>query len=118
MKSFSKGSNDAMSGQWYCFMTAIRVMSTPLFRVLGYQAPAEQVLSDIFIEIWRSPKRFVQFASNYSGWMAMVARNLAMASLLHTPASDLHFASSSTWSGVSHAKKRARRSTSCLMTGG
>jgi hypothetical protein len=51
-------------------------------------ALAEQILSDIFLEIWRTPDRFLQIAGSFSPSIAMLARNRAVGLLLHKPAPD------------------------------
>ena len=43
-------------------------------RVLQNSALAEQVLSDIFIEVWRGPRRFLQIKDTFRASMAMLAR--------------------------------------------
>jgi DNA-directed RNA polymerase specialized sigma24 family protein len=66
------------------------VYSTAL-RVLNDPALAEQILSDIFLEIWRRPKRYLQITGSLSLWMVIVARNRAVAMLLHEPVSKSDF---------------------------
>ena len=61
-------------------------------RVLGDSALAEQVLLDIFLEIWRSPSRFMKIMGNLSFSLVMIARSRALATLLDKPTSDLDFA--------------------------
>jgi DNA-directed RNA polymerase specialized sigma24 family protein len=60
-------------------------------RVLGDPAPAEQVLTDIFLGIWRDPKCLMQAGGRLAPSMAIIARNRAVAMLLHKPAPDLDF---------------------------
>jgi len=69
------------------------VVYSVAFRVLGDSALAEQILSDIFLEIWRSPKRFMQSADGRSPSLAMIARHRAVEMLLHKPVSELDFPS-------------------------
>jgi DNA-directed RNA polymerase specialized sigma24 family protein len=57
-------------------------------RVLQNSALAEQVLSDIFIEVWRGPRRFLQIKDTFRASMAMLARNRAVALLLHMPPTE------------------------------
>ena len=64
------------------------VVYSVALRVLRDPALAEQVLSDIFIEVWRSPKRFMQITGKLSPSLAMIARNRAVAMLLHKPLPD------------------------------
>ena len=58
-------------------------------RVLRDPGLAEQVLSDLFTEIWRTPKRFMEITGSLSPSMAMIARNRAVELLLHKPPSAL-----------------------------
>lgn len=61
-------------------------------RVLRDPALAEQVLSDIFVEIWRSPGRFERIGDGFACQLVVIARNRAVALLLHRPAPELDFA--------------------------
>jgi DNA-directed RNA polymerase specialized sigma24 family protein len=58
-------------------------------RVLREPGLAEQVLSDIFTEIWHSPKRFMGITGGLCPAMAIIARNRAVERLLQKPPSDL-----------------------------
>jgi RNA polymerase sigma-70 factor (ECF subfamily) len=69
------------------------VVYSMAFRVLGDATRAEQILSGIFLEIWRSPERFMQSADKLSPSLAMIARHRAVEMLLDKPASELDFAS-------------------------
>lgn len=55
-------------------------------RVLGDPALAEQILLDLFLQIWRRPKLFLRSANSFSFSLLMTARNLAIAMLLQKPA--------------------------------
>ena len=66
------------------YSVALRVLRDPVL--------AEQVLLDIFVEIWRTPKRFMQIMGGLSFSLAMIARNRAVAMLSHKSVSDLDFA--------------------------
>src|ERR1700689_3107604 len=48
------------------------------FRVLHDPALAEQILSDIFLDVWRSPKRFMKHQGSLCLAMAIIARNRAI----------------------------------------
>jgi RNA polymerase sigma factor (sigma-70 family) len=71
--------------------------------VLHDPALAEPILSDTFLEIWRSPERFAQQTGSLSLYLAIIARNRAFEMLLHKPASDIDLASSY---GVSNLRGR------------
>ena len=44
-------------------------------RVLRDPAAAEDVLQEIFMQIWRNPTGFVAARGSLGGWLAVVARN-------------------------------------------
>jgi hypothetical protein len=50
---------------------------------------AEEVLSDIFIEVWRRPSCFIRVKGNLFLSLVMIARNRAVAMLHHKPARDI-----------------------------
>jgi RNA polymerase sigma factor (sigma-70 family) len=80
-------------------------------RVLHDPALAEQILSDIFLEIWRSPKRLAQQTASLSLVLAIIARNRATEMLRNKPASDIDFASPC---GVSnHLERNMTREAAC-----
>jgi DNA-directed RNA polymerase specialized sigma24 family protein len=66
-----------------------RVVYSIALRVLSDPVPAEQILSDIFLDVWRTPTRFMQCAGNLSASMALMAGNRALAMRLHQSSSDL-----------------------------
>lgn len=70
-----------------------RVVYSVALQVLSDSPLAEQVVSDIFIEIWRSPRCFFEFTGSLSYSLAMIARNRAVAVANHQPAPDIAFAS-------------------------
>jgi RNA polymerase sigma-70 factor (ECF subfamily) len=72
-------------------------------RVLQDSALAEQILSDIFLEIWRSPERFAQQTGSLSLSLAIIARNRTFEVLGHKPGSVVDLASSC---GISKDRER------------
>lgn len=60
-------------------------------RLLRDPARAEQVLSDIFLEIWLRPEKFMQMTKSLPLSLAMIARNRSVRMRLSKPASDLDF---------------------------
>lgn len=48
-------------------------------RVATATALAEQVLADVFLQIWRTPDRFLPLAANLSAALIFIARNRAVA---------------------------------------
>jgi RNA polymerase sigma-70 factor, ECF subfamily len=47
-------------------------------RVLGDTAAAEDVLQDIFMQLWRNPAAFDSSRGNIAAWLAVVARHRAI----------------------------------------
>lgn len=70
-------------------------------RVLRDPAPAERVLSEIFLGIWREPHRWLQIPSSLSFPMVMMARNRALTILLRKPVADPDF-SAPHWAANHH----------------
>jgi RNA polymerase sigma-70 factor (ECF subfamily) len=47
-------------------------------RVLRNPSAAEDVLHDIFLQLWRSPEKFDSARGNCASWLAVIARNRAI----------------------------------------
>lgn len=65
-----------------------RVVYSVALRVLRDPAAAEDVLQDIFMQIWRKPESFVSTRGSLGGWLAVVARNRSIDSLRRRKPSD------------------------------
>lgn len=50
-------------------------------RVLGDTAAAEDILQEVFVQLWRSPDAFDASRGSLPGWLAVIARNRAIDSL-------------------------------------
>src|SRR5215467_1673528 len=50
-------------------------------RVLGNTAAAEDVLQEVFMQLWRSPEMFDASRGSLPGWLAVITRNRAIDSL-------------------------------------
>ncbi len=50
-------------------------------RVLGNTAAAEDVLQEVFMQLWRSPEVFDASRGSLPGWLAVITRNRAIDSL-------------------------------------
>jgi len=50
-------------------------------RVLGDTAGAEDILQDVFMQLWRSPEVFDASRGSLPGWLAVITRNRAIDSL-------------------------------------
>ena len=52
-----------------------RVVYSVALRVTGDPASAEDVLQEIFMQIWRDPSAFMALRGGLGGWLAVVSRN-------------------------------------------
>ena len=52
-----------------------KVVYSVALRVLRDPAAAEDVLQEVFMQIWRSPDGFVASRGSLGGWLAVVSRN-------------------------------------------
>jgi RNA polymerase sigma-70 factor (ECF subfamily) len=57
-------------------------------RVLKDQPAAEDVMQQIFFEVWESPRNFVAGRGSLAGWLAVVSRNRAVDVLRRRKPSD------------------------------
>lgn len=71
----SRGDDQAMA-QLYDRYGAV-VYSAAL-RVLGDGAAAEDVLQDVFVQLWRNPQRFDAKRGSMAAWLAVIARHRAI----------------------------------------
>jgi RNA polymerase sigma-70 factor, ECF subfamily len=59
-------------------------------RVLGDTAAAEDILQDVFMQLWRTPDAFDATRGSFSGWLAVIARNRAIDAMRkRRPESDI-----------------------------
>ena len=59
-------------------------------RVLGDAGAAEDILQEVFLQLWRSPDLFDATRGSLPGWLAVIARNRAIDSLRkRRPESDI-----------------------------
>jgi RNA polymerase sigma-70 factor (ECF subfamily) len=58
-----------------------KVVYSVALRVLRDPAAAEDVLQEIFMQIWRSPDSFVATRGSLGGWLAVVSRNRSIDAL-------------------------------------
>jgi RNA polymerase sigma-70 factor (ECF subfamily) len=58
-----------------------KVVYSVALRVLRDPAAAEDVLQDIFMQIWRKPDSFVSTRGSLAGWLAVISRNRSIDSL-------------------------------------
>jgi RNA polymerase sigma-70 factor, ECF subfamily len=63
------------------------MLSSVLNRILGDSQAAEEILQDVFFQLWRAPERFDATRGSLPGWLAVIARNRAISQLRrHNPA--------------------------------
>jgi RNA polymerase sigma-70 factor (ECF subfamily) len=58
-----------------------KIVYSVSLRVLRDTASAEDVMQEIFMQIWRSPNSFVATKGSLGGWLAVVARNRSIDTL-------------------------------------
>jgi RNA polymerase sigma-70 factor, ECF subfamily len=58
-----------------------KVVYSVALRVLRDPASAEDVLQEVFMQIWRNPNGFVATRGSLGGWLAVVARNRSIDAL-------------------------------------
>ncbi len=58
-----------------------RVVYSVSLRVLRDSAAAEDVLQEVFMQIWRNPDGFVSTRGSLAGWLAVVSRNRSIDAL-------------------------------------
>jgi RNA polymerase sigma-70 factor, ECF subfamily len=73
-----RGDEDAMAALYDRYS---KVVYSVALRVLRDPAAAEDVLQEIFMQIWRNPDGFVATRGSLGGWLAVVSRNRSIDSL-------------------------------------
>ena len=58
-----------------------RIVYSVSLRVLREPAAAEDVLQEIFMQVWRNPNSFLATKGSLGGWLAVVARNRSIDTL-------------------------------------
>lgn len=64
------------------------VLYSVALRVLKDPAQAEDIMQEIFIQVWRKPDAFASGRGSLGGWLAVVTRNRAIDSLRRRRPSD------------------------------
>ncbi len=63
------------------------MLSSVLNRILRDSQAAEEILQDIFFQLWRMPAQFDASRGSLAGWLAVIARHRAISRLRrHNPA--------------------------------
>ena len=73
-----KGDEQAMAS---IFDRYSKVVYSVALRVLRDPAGAEDVLQEIFMQIWRNPDSFIATRGSLGGWLAVVSRNRSIDAL-------------------------------------
>jgi RNA polymerase sigma-70 factor (ECF subfamily) len=73
-----KGNEGAMAS---LFDRYSKVVYSIALRVLRDPASAEDVLQEVFMQIWRNPNGFIATRGSLGGWLAVVARNRSIDAL-------------------------------------
>src|SRR5215831_19068960 len=73
-----RGDETAMSS---LFDRYSKVVYSVALRVLRDPASAEDILQEVFVELWRSPDGFSATRGSLGGWLAVVARNRSIDAL-------------------------------------
>jgi RNA polymerase sigma factor, sigma-70 family len=58
-----------------------KVVYSVALRVLRDPASAEDILQEVFMQIWRSPEGFIAVRGSLGGWLTVVARNRSIDAL-------------------------------------
>ena len=72
LTKIAQGDEDAMA---LVFDRYSKVVYSVSLRVLRDPAAAEDVLQEIFMQVWRKPESFLSTRGSLGGWLAVVARN-------------------------------------------
>ncbi len=65
-----------------------KVVYSVSLRVLREPASAEDVLQEIFMQVWRNPGTFLETKGSLGGWLAVVARNRSIDTLRRRKPTD------------------------------
>src|SRR5260221_11542280 len=65
-----------------------KVVYSVALRVLRDPASAEDVLQEIFMQIWRNPDGFIATRASLGGWLAVVSRNRSIDALRRKKPTD------------------------------
>lgn len=73
-----RGDEQAMAGLYDRYS---KIVFSVALRVLRDRAAAEDVLQEIFMQVWRNPGSFLEAKGSLGGWLAVVARNRSIDTL-------------------------------------
>src|SRR5262249_34816847 len=69
------GNQDAMAQLYDRYSSGVYAVA---WRVLAAAAPAEDLLQEIFMQLWRNPGAFDASRGNLAPWLAVITRNRAV----------------------------------------
>ena len=85
LAAIAKGDKEAMAS---LFKLHSRLVFSIAMRVLREQSAAEDVVQEVFLQIWRNPVSFSPARGRLKGFIAVVARNKAIDVLRRRPLTD------------------------------
>lgn len=75
MSAIGAGNQEAMARLYDRYSSVVYSVA---LRVLGETAAAEDVLQEIFMQLWRNPSAFDASRGNLAPWLAVIARNRSL----------------------------------------
>jgi RNA polymerase sigma-70 factor (ECF subfamily) len=75
LASIQSGGQDAMAKFFARYASMVYSVA---FRVLKDSGEAEDVVQEIFVQVWKNPGAFVSGRGSLGGWLVVVARNRAI----------------------------------------
>jgi RNA polymerase sigma-70 factor (ECF subfamily) len=78
LEKIQRGDESAMA---ILFDRYSRIVYSVALRVLRETSAAEDVMQEIFMQVWRNPNSFVAAKGSLGGWLAVVARNRSIDTL-------------------------------------
>ncbi len=78
LEKIQRGDEPAMA---VLFDRYSRIVYSVALRVLRETSAAEDVMQEIFMQVWRNPNSFVAAKGSLGGWLAVVARNRSIDTL-------------------------------------
>ncbi|MGH9580177.1 MAG: sigma-70 family RNA polymerase sigma factor [Terriglobales bacterium] len=75
MARLRSGDEDAMGALYDRFAPVVYAVAV---RVLGDPGGAEDVLQEVFLQLWRNPQAFDSSRGNLGAWLAVIARHRAI----------------------------------------
>lgn len=85
LSEIQAGSQDAMAA---FFDRYSRMVYSVALRVLKDSGEAEDVMQEIFVQVWQKPGAFVSGRGSLGGWLVVMARNRAIDKLRRRKPSD------------------------------